>query len=81
MKTPKPQPATRELTCQVCGRVYPYPERGSESTRHLCAVCAGLPARTIPVLKRLSQRIRSLERTVQKLSNPPTPRTKPETPP
>lgn len=76
MKKVKLQPATHERTCQVCGQIYTYPEKGSESTRHLCAACAVLPAPTVQVLKRLTRRISTLERTVKKLSkqkaSPPT---------
>ena len=81
MKKVKLQPATHERTCQVCAKVYTYPEKGSDSTRHLCELCAGLPAHTVQVLKRLSQRIRSLERTVSKLSKQQTPQPKQEASP
>ena len=69
MKKIKLQPATHERACQVCGRTYTYPEKGSECTRHLCALCAGLPTHTIQVLKRMTQRVKLLERTVDKLVN------------
>lgn len=68
MKTVKPQPATHDRPCKVCGQVYTYPERDSASTRYLCALCAGLPVHTTEALKRMARRISSLERAVTKLT-------------
>lgn len=80
-KKVKLQPATHERTCQVCAQLYTYPEKGSASTRHLCKHCAELPAGTVLVLKRMTRRIASLERTVKKLSQPKPKPTKQEAQP
>ncbi|MEZ5278432.1 MAG: hypothetical protein R3F07_18765 [Opitutaceae bacterium] len=58
----KVQPATRDKTCQVCGTVYVYPEKGSRATRFHCETCAPLPAPLLKVLTRLGKRIQTLER-------------------
>ncbi len=63
----KPQPATREKTCTVCGVTYTYPEAGSAATRHVCELCSGLSAPHHKVLVRMTKRIQTLERTVAKL--------------
>lgn len=70
VKKPRPQPATREKTCAVCGEAYTYPEPGSPATRHLCALCCELSARQRKVLTRMGKRIQSLERTIAKLQKP-----------
>jgi len=70
VKTPKPQPATREKTCRICGSSYTYPVKGSAATRHVCEVCSDLPAHQRKVLTRMSQRIETLERALSRLSKP-----------
>ena len=76
VKTPKPQPATRQKTCQVCGEAYVYPQPGSLATRFHCELCVALSAHDKKVLGRLAKRITSLEKTIEKLksekSNPPS---------
>jgi hypothetical protein len=79
MKKVKPQPATHERPCKVCGQVYIYPERGSAATRFLCALCAELPPHTVEVCKRMARRITALERSVAKLVNQTAPPPKQET--
>ena len=69
VKQPKPQPATRDKTCSVCGETYVYPEPGSPATRFHCELCVGLSAHAKKVLGRLSKRITSLEKTVDKLKS------------
>jgi len=69
VKTPKPQPATREKTCQVCGESYVYPEPGSPATRFHCELCVALSAHDKKVLGRLAKRISVLEKTVDKLKS------------
>jgi hypothetical protein len=68
IKTPKPQPATREKTCRICGASYTYPMKESAATRHTCELCSDLPAHQRKVLTRMSQRIEKLERALSRLS-------------
>ena len=68
VKIPKPQPATKEKTCQVCGESYVYPEPGSRGTRFHCELCVDLSNHAKKVLGRLSKRISSLEKQIKKLS-------------
>ena len=63
----KPQPATREKTCTICGVTYTYPEASSAATRHVCELCSGLSVPHRKVLVRMTKRIQTLERTVAKL--------------
>ncbi|HSH10081.1 MAG TPA: hypothetical protein VK995_06805 [Oceanipulchritudo sp.] len=76
VKIPKPQPAIREKTCQVCGESYTYPEAGSLATRFHCELCVGLSEHSKKVLGRMAKRITSLEKSIDKLkkekSNPVT---------
>lgn len=71
VKTPRPQPATREKICRICGADYIYPVKDSAATRHVCELCSDLPMHQRKVLTRMSQRIEKLERTVRRLSQPP----------
>ncbi len=67
VKKLKPQPATRNKTCSVCGEVYNYPEPGSPATRHFCELCCELNPTQRKVLTRMAKRIQSLERTIAQL--------------
>ena len=66
-RAPKPQPATREKTCQACGDTYTYPTKGSPANRYYCELCAELPARHRQILKRLHKRVAALEREIERL--------------
>ncbi len=65
VKTPKPQPATRDKICSVCGEKYIYPEAGSKATRHHCALCVDLSAHAKKVLGRLAKRVSALEKKLK----------------
>ena len=70
----KPQPATRIRTCRACGTKFEYPVKGSPSTRHHCADCAGLPPGVRKVSERLFLRIQKLELALARAkSGPPAP--------
>jgi len=72
VKIPKPQPATKEKTCQVCGTPYTYPEPGVRSTRFHCELCVELSAHGKKVLGRMAKRITSLEKQISKLKSNPS---------
>ena len=70
IRTPKPQPATKEKTCQVCGEKYTYTEPGIRSTRFHCELCTGLSDHAKKILGRMAKRITTLEKKLTKTNQP-----------